>query len=171
MDVAQRDRRYVAREEAAKGVQFVRSEGGFVFDQHGKKYVDFTAGWCVGNLGWGNKEIRAAIRDFDGPTYVHPDYFYRGWAELAEGLADIAPGKLAKCYRATGGSEAVEIAMGVGRAATRPRGFSPRAGCSQANPRGGRTLAGVRETYPTLPPPGGPVEPPLDERAADRVER
>src|SRR5436305_1249581 len=51
MDVAQRDRRYLARDEAAEGVQFARSESSFIFDQHGKKYLDFTVGWCVGNLG------------------------------------------------------------------------------------------------------------------------
>src|SRR5947209_16362678 len=118
MDVAQRDQRYLARGEAAEGVQVARSEGCFIFDHHGKKYVDFTAGWCVGNLGWGNEEILAAVRDFDGPTYVHPDYVWRGWSALAEALAEVTPGKLAKCYRATGGSEAVEIALQVAMAAT-----------------------------------------------------
>jgi acetylornithine/succinyldiaminopimelate/putrescine aminotransferase len=48
MDVAQRDRLYLAREEAAEGMQIARSQGGFLFDQHGKRYLDFTAGWCVG---------------------------------------------------------------------------------------------------------------------------
>jgi len=66
MDVAERDRRYVARAEPPDGVQVARSDGCFVFDHHGKKYIDFTAGWCVGNLGWGNDEVRAAIRAFDG---------------------------------------------------------------------------------------------------------
>jgi len=54
-----------------------RSDGCIIFDHHGKKYIDFTAGWCVGNLGWGNDEVRAAIRAFEGPTYVHPDHLYR----------------------------------------------------------------------------------------------
>jgi hypothetical protein len=31
-------------------------------------------GWCVGNLGWGHTEIRAAARKFDGPDYVHPEF-------------------------------------------------------------------------------------------------
>ena len=141
MDVAQRDRRYLARDEAAEGVQFARSESSFIFDQHGKKYLDFTVGWCVGNLGWGNEEIRAAVRDFDAPTYVHPDYLYRGWAELAEGLAEIAPGKLTKCYRATGGSEAVEIAMQVAMAATGRPGFVSLAGCYHGNTIGGPSPA------------------------------
>jgi len=171
MDVVQRDRRYLAREQAAEVVQFVRSESSFLFDQRGKKYVDFTAGWCVGNLGWGNEEIRAAVREFDGPTYIHPDYLYPAWAELAEGLAEIAPGKLTKCYRATGGSEAVEIALQVAMAATGRPGFVSLAGCYHGNTIGGRSLAGDSETYPNLLPHCRQVKPPLDDRAADRVER
>src|SRR3954470_15474413 len=69
-------------------------------------------------FGLGNDEVRTAIRAFDGPTYVHPDHLYRPWAELAEALAGIVPVKRAKCYRATGGSEAVEIALQVAMAAT-----------------------------------------------------
>jgi acetylornithine/succinyldiaminopimelate/putrescine aminotransferase len=48
MDVAERDRRYGAREEPPERVQVARSEGSFVFDHHGKKYIDFAMGWCVG---------------------------------------------------------------------------------------------------------------------------
>jgi 4-aminobutyrate aminotransferase-like enzyme len=171
MDVAQRDRRYVTREEPSEGVQVARSDGSLIFDHHGKKYVDFTSGWCVGNLGWGNEEILAAVRDFGGPTYVHPEYLYRGWSELAEALAEITPGKLAKCYRATGGSEAVEIAMQVAMAATGRKGFISLAGCYHGNTIGARSLAGEHETYPNLLPDCQHIEPPLDERAADRVER
>ena len=171
MDVAQRDRRYLARAEAAESVQVARSEGSFLFDNHGKRYVDFTAGWCVGNLSWGNEEILAAVRDFTGPAYVHPDYLYRGWSELAEALAEITPGTLTKCYRATGGSEAVEIAMQVAMAATGREGFISLAGCYHGNTIGGRSLAGDRGTYPNLLPHCQHVKPPLDDRAADRVER
>ena len=48
MDVAERDRRYVARAGPPDGVQVARSDGRFVFDDQGKKYNDFTAGSCVG---------------------------------------------------------------------------------------------------------------------------
>src|ERR1700750_2512016 len=171
MDVAQRDRRYLAREGSDEGVQVARSEGSFIFDHHGKKYIDFTSGWCVGNLGWGNEEILAAVRDFNGPTYVQPDHVWRGWSELAEALATIAPGKLTKCYRATGGSEAVEIALQVAMAATGREGFVSLAGCYHGNTIGGRSLAGDRETYPNLLAHCRHVEAPLDDRAADRVER
>src|SRR4051794_18870397 len=39
MGVSERDRRYVARAEPPDGVQVARSEGSFVFDHHGKKYI------------------------------------------------------------------------------------------------------------------------------------
>jgi 4-aminobutyrate aminotransferase-like enzyme len=171
MDAAERDRRYVARDESPEAVQVARSEGCLVFDHHGKKYIDFTAGWCVGNLGWGNADILAAIRGFDGPAYVHPDFLYRPWSDLAEALAEVTPGKLRKCYRATGGSEAVEIALQVAMAATGRPGFVCLADCYHGNTLGGRSLAGEREAYPNLLAHCHHVEPPLDDRAADRVER
>ena len=60
------------------------------------------------------------------------------------------PGKLTKCYRATGGSEAVEIALQVAMAATGREGFVSLADCYHGNTIGGRSLAGDRETYPNL---------------------
>lgn len=171
MDMSERDRRYVARAEPPDGVQVARSEDSFVFDHHGKKYIDFTAGWCVGNLGWANDEIREAVRAFDGPAYVHPDHLYRPWAELAEALAEITPGELTKSYRATGGSEAVEIALQVAMAATGRAGFVCLKDCYHGNTLGGQSLAGDRETYPNLLGHCHHVEPPLDDRAAERVER
>src|SRR3954454_9178809 len=166
-----RDRRYVARAEPPDGVQVARSDGCFVFDHHGKRYIDFTVGWCVGNLGWGNDEVRAAIRAFDGPAYVHPDFLYRPWAELAEALAGIVPVKRAKCYRATGGSEAVEIALQVAMAATGRPGFVALEDCSHGNTLGPRSLAGDRDKVPNLLAHCHRVGPPLDDRAANRVER
>ncbi|HEY1376495.1 MAG TPA: aspartate aminotransferase family protein [Gemmataceae bacterium] len=171
MDVSERDRRYMARGEHPAGVQVARSEGSFVVDHHGKKYIDFTSGWCVGNLGWANDEVREAIRAFNGPAYVHPDHLYRPWAELAETLAEITPGKLTKSYRATGGSEAVEIALQVAMAATGRAGFVCLEDCYHGNTLGGRSLAGDRDQYPNLLAHCHRIAPPLDDRAAERVER
>lgn len=170
MDIANLDRRYLARAESPEGVQVASSSGSFVFDADGRKYLDFTSGWCAGNLGWGNEEILAAIHGFDGPAYVSPDFLYRGWSELAEALAEIAPGELTKCHRATGGSEAVEIAMQVAMAATGREGFISLADCYHGNTIGGRSLRGDRGTYRNLLPHCRHVDPPLDDRAADRVE-
>ncbi|MDB5312863.1 MAG: argD [Gemmataceae bacterium] len=96
--MAERDERSVAPEEPADGVQVARSERSFVFDHHGKRYIDFVMGWCVGNLGWGNEDVLAPIRNFDGPAYVQPDYLCRPWSGLTEVLAPIMPVKRANYH-------------------------------------------------------------------------
>ena len=79
--------------------------------------------------------------------------------------------KRAKCYRATGGSEAVEIALQVAMAATGRPGFVALEDCYHGNTLGPRSLAGDRDKYPNLLAHCHRVGPPLDDRAAGRVER
>ena len=88
--------------------------------QDGKRYVDFLAGWCVGNFGWNNPRLERARRSFNGPDYVYPNDSYAPWEELAGLLARIAPAGLNMCYRATGGSEAVDMRVPFARLATVP---------------------------------------------------
>lgn len=104
-------RKHLAREEEGSGVRVSRSRGSYVFDSRGRKYVDFLAGWCVGNFGWNNPRLERARRSFNGPDYVYPNDSYAPWEELANLLARVAPAGLTMCYRATGGSEAVDIAL------------------------------------------------------------
>ena len=82
------------QDSSAEDLYVSRSQGSLLFDERGRRYIDFTMGWCVGNLGWGRREIAEAIRSFDGPDYVSPTLKYRPWEELARMLSEIAPGKL-----------------------------------------------------------------------------
>jgi 4-aminobutyrate aminotransferase-like enzyme len=110
-------------ETLRKGLQVVRSKGSHLFDDRGRKCIDFLTGWNVGNLGWGNRDIKAAISRFKGPEYVYPYYLYGPWTELAKLLAELTPGKLKKSFRATGDTEAVEIALQVAMVYTKRRKF------------------------------------------------
>src|SRR5205085_108628 len=103
MNLRQLDKKYFGRQGEPQDVIVGNSADSYLTDARGRKYIDFMMGWCVGNLGWGNTEIRAAARKFDGPDYVHPNYLYRPWVQLAEMLARITPGKLAVSYRTPGG--------------------------------------------------------------------
>src|SRR4051812_48737719 len=105
-------RKFLA-DDVQDALEITRAEGNFLFDSKGRKYIDFVAGWCVGNLGWSREEIAKAIREFDGPAYIYPSHFHKSWAELAELLAEFAPAGLKKSFRATGGTEAVDIALQV----------------------------------------------------------
>ncbi len=90
----------------------VRGEGQYVFDQHGKRYLDGLAGLFVSQVGHGRTEIaEAAARQaselayFPLWSYAHPRAI-----ELAERLAGYAPGDLNRVFFTTSGSEAVESA-------------------------------------------------------------
>jgi adenosylmethionine-8-amino-7-oxononanoate aminotransferase len=90
----------------------VRGEGPYVYDQHGKRYLDGLAGLFVSQVGHGRTEIaEAAARQaselayFPLWSYAHPRAI-----ELATRLADYAPGDLNRVFFAISGSEAVESA-------------------------------------------------------------
>ena len=105
-----RRREPLAREQPAE-LQVAATNGSIVTDSRGRKYIDFVMGWCVGNFGWRPAAIAKAIERFKGPDYVYPGYSYAPWTELARLLASLAPRPLTTCFRATGGSEAVDLAL------------------------------------------------------------
>ena len=94
-----------------------RAEGCYVFDQHGKRYLDgLSALFCV-NAGHGRPEIGAAaarqVEELDFFTlwsYAHPRAI-----ELAARIASLAPGDLNRVFFTSGGSEAVESAWKLAR--------------------------------------------------------
>ncbi len=90
----------------------VRGEGQYVFDQHGKRYLDGLAGLFVSQIGHGRTDVAEAgarqaseLAYFPLWSYAHPRA-----VELAERLAGYAPGDLNRVFFTTSGSEAVESA-------------------------------------------------------------
>src|SRR5688500_12743072 len=112
------DARYIGRGDAPDELQIVSANGSRVEDAKGRSYIDFQMGWCVGNLGWNHPDIVTRLRQFDGPAYVAPSALYAPWVELGRLLAELTPGSLTRSYRATGGTEAVEIALQLAMKAT-----------------------------------------------------
>jgi len=120
--VAKKDKKYLGRDIPALPIEITGAKGSYLFSKN-KKFIDFLMGWNVGNIGWNNKAVAERMKKFTGPNYVNPYYLYKPWAELAELLAKIAPGKLVKSFRATGGTEAVEIALQAAMKHTEREGF------------------------------------------------
>jgi adenosylmethionine-8-amino-7-oxononanoate aminotransferase len=90
----------------------VRGSGQYVYDQHGKRYLDGLAGLFVSQIGHGRAEVAEAgarqgseLAYFPLWSYAHPRAI-----ELAERLAALAPGDLNRVFFTTSGSEAVESA-------------------------------------------------------------
>jgi adenosylmethionine-8-amino-7-oxononanoate aminotransferase len=90
----------------------VRGEGSYIYDIHGKRYLDGLAGLFVVQAGHGRGELAEAaakqaqeLAFFPLWSYAHPKA-----AELAQRLAGLAPGDLNRVFFTTGGGEAVESA-------------------------------------------------------------
>lgn len=171
MSQSAKERRFLARDLTAE-LEVRKSTGSFVFDEKGKKYIDFVMGWCVGNLGWGNAELTKRIRNFNGPDYVYPGYSYKPWAELAELLAKITPGKLAKSFRATGGSEAVEIALQAAMVHTGRQKFISLEDSYHGNTIGALSIGSSenREYCKNLLRNCAKIRPPLNTKALDEIK-
>src|SRR5438874_3334919 len=172
MRALRNEQKFLARDMTAE-LEVASVDGSFVIDSHGKRYIDFVMGWCVGNLGWRNPAIRERPRRFNGPDYVYPGYAYKPWVELAELLASIAPGKLTKCFRATGGSEAVDIALQAAMVHTGRQKLLSLEGSYHGNTLGGLSIGDSenRKRCKNLLPHCGKIEPPLDAKALKNIER
>jgi adenosylmethionine-8-amino-7-oxononanoate aminotransferase len=95
----------------------VRGEGPYVFDERGRRYLDGLSGLFVVQAGHGRRELaEAAARQaeqlafFPLWSYAHPQA-----VELAERIAELAPGELNRVFFTTGGGEAVESAWKVAK--------------------------------------------------------
>jgi len=95
----------------------VRGEGAYVYDSNGRRYLDGLAGLFVSMVGHGRAEIAEAgarqakeLAYFPLWSYAHPRAI-----ELAERLANLAPGDLNRVFFTTGGSEAVESSWKLAR--------------------------------------------------------
>jgi adenosylmethionine-8-amino-7-oxononanoate aminotransferase len=161
----------LARDTDAKDIAIVRSKDGYLIGRRGKRFIDFTSGWCVGNFGWNDASIHAALRNFKGPTYVYPGYRYDAWDELAAVLGDLAPGNLTHCFRATGGSEAVDLALQAAMVHTGRRKLISLEDSYHGNTIGALSVgSGDRDTLPNLLGNCRRIRPPLTRRTADRVQ-
>ena len=95
----------------------VRGEGIRLYDQNNKGYIDASGGAAVSCLGHGHPDVIRAIKtQLDTVAYAHSSFFTTQVTEdLADFLAQRAPGDLNHVYFVSGGSEAVEAALKLAR--------------------------------------------------------
>ena len=94
-----------------------RGEGAYVWDDHGKRYLDGLSGLFVTLVGHGRSELANAAGKQAGELAYYPlwSYAHAPAIDLAERLANLAPGDINRVFFTTGGSEAVETAWKLAR--------------------------------------------------------
>jgi len=107
------------------GRDFTRGEGALLWDAEGREHLDFLAGYGSVPLGHNHPEVRAAVEEALGsgaPNFIQvaPQPLA---AALAARLARLMPGDLGVSYFMSSGSEVVDGALKLARAATRRARF------------------------------------------------
>jgi adenosylmethionine-8-amino-7-oxononanoate aminotransferase len=106
-----------------------RGDGAYVYDAHGKRYLDGLSGLFCVNAGHGRTELaEAAARQFEElDFFVIWSYAHPRAIELASKIASMTPGDLNRVFFTSGGGEAVESALKLARNYHRMRGNGQKA--------------------------------------------
>ncbi len=104
--------RHSTYEEGGHVPVITRGDGAYIWDDQGNKYLDGLAGLFVVQVGHGRTELAEVMAKqaselafFPLWSYAHPPAI-----ELADRLAELAPGDLNRVFFTSGGGEAVESA-------------------------------------------------------------
>ena len=98
-----------------------RGEGQYLYDSDGNRYLDLVGGFGMFNVGRNNPRVRAALSEaleLDTPGSVQLGVSLLPGL-LAEELLKRTPSRLERVLFTSSGTEAVEAALKLGRAATR----------------------------------------------------
>jgi len=85
----------------------------YLFDQNGKRYIDFSGGAMVASIGHGDQRVTQAVTE----QMKKVSYFDHGFwlnerlGELTERLIRLSPPNLTRCQFTNSGSEATETAI------------------------------------------------------------
>jgi 4-aminobutyrate aminotransferase / (S)-3-amino-2-methylpropionate transaminase / 5-aminovalerate transaminase len=99
----------------------LRAEGAYVWDADGKRYLDWSVGIAVMNVGHSHPKVIAAVkRQVDALQHMcFAVAMHESYIALAEKLNSIAPGgSPKKSFLINSGAEAVENAVKIARAVT-----------------------------------------------------
>ncbi len=100
---------------------WARAEGAYLWDEDGHRYLDMLGGFGMVNVGRNNRTVRNALAQF--LELDTPGMLAMGVTALpgllAEALLARVPARLERCLFTSSGTEAVEAALKLGRAATK----------------------------------------------------
>lgn len=128
-----------------------RGEGCYLYDDRGKRYLDFLGGLAVNSLGYAHPEILGVLRD-ESESLLHVSnlLYHRYQAPLAEKLARLAG--LERVFFGNTGTEVVEGAIKLARAYARKHHpaepFERFEILAVKNSFHGRTLGALSATWP-----------------------
>ncbi len=103
--------------------KFVRAAGTEIWDEQGRRYLDFLGAYGAMSLGHNHPKVIEAVQKVQGRPNLVQTALGGLAAALAHNLAEVAPGKLNRMFFGNSGAEAVEGALKLARIASGRPGF------------------------------------------------
>ena len=127
----------------------VRAQGTTIWDHTGKAYLDFAGGYGVFTLGHSHPRVIAAVqKQMELLSLSGKTMFNVMLGRAAKRLAQLAPGDLQISFWCNSGTEAVEGAIKLARAATRRQKIVATTDAYHGKTIGALSISG-RETFQT----------------------
>ncbi|MCB1089322.1 MAG: aminotransferase class III-fold pyridoxal phosphate-dependent enzyme, partial [Verrucomicrobiae bacterium] len=143
--------RYVMGNYARFPIAFAHGEGSWIWDEAGKRYLDFGAGIAVCSIGHCHPAIREALHE-QGSTLIHCSNLYqnRRQAELAEFIVERVMRSPGRVFFCNSGAEAndslIKLARKFGHDSAATAGRDRYGMVTCTNSFHGRTLGGIAAT-------------------------
>lgn len=127
----------------------VKAEGCYYYGADGRKYLDFTSGIAVENVGHRHPKVVQAIKDsadhlIHGPSGV---IMYESILKLAAELQKILPPKLDSFFFANSGTEAIEGALKLAKYTTKRPYVVSFTGCFHGRSIGALSVTTSKSAY------------------------
>lgn len=126
-------------------VVFEKGEGVYLYDDEGKKYLDFASGIAVCGLGYGNKKLTDALKNQVDALMHTSNLYYNTTCGKAAGLLRKASG-MDKVFFTNSGTEAIEGVLKAARKYAWKKGTGRYEFIAMENSFHGRSMGAVSVT-------------------------
>ena len=123
-DIKRYDRQYIVHswsvQSALDPMVITRTQGVYMWDENGKRYLDMTSQLMNQNIGHQHPKVVEAIQRQAGKVcFIAPGVAYETRSLLGKALAEVTPGDLKRFFFTLGGADANENAVKIARAYTK----------------------------------------------------
>ncbi len=122
-----------------------KGEGMYVYDENGKKYLDFVAGIAVNSLGHGHKKLSEAVAK-QAENLIHISNLYYSKPQISLGEKLIKNSCFDKVFFCNSGAESIEGALKLSRKYANMMNYNKFEIITMVNSFHGRTYGAVSAT-------------------------
>ena len=129
-------------------IEISHAKGSYIYDIHGKKYLDFVAGVSANSLGHNHPKVSEAIKnqvDSYAHVMVYGEFIQQPQVNLCTLLASTLPDSLASVYITNSGTEATEGALKLAKRVTNRSEIIAAKNSYHGNTQGAMSVSGVEK--------------------------